>query len=661
MIVREAEVRDGDVLDAVPLEHAGGRTVLGPQIVRDSGAVSVQELLRRSPGVVIQDETGSDSLPNIAMRGVTNGAEGAWRSINLGMYADGIPLAPAPYGAPGNSLFPFALERVYAVDVQRGGGAVRYGPNNVSGVVNFLTRPIPEQATVFGKVRADSFDNYAYYTAMGGTTGPFGALLEVVYKNGETWREGGDYELENYALKTSYELSDRLRLLAQFEKFDDDTNLADGLSLAAYQADPKQTQAPLNRFSGSQERANVKLEWDIDSDTRFELISYWYDGNRTFHLGSPIQYGSTPPAYIQTTPRPMRTVALQPQLTRSYLLGDVESELHVGLRYLQEDLVRTVSRYFADGSTQLRRSESQFDYYTASAWLENTLRWGDWTVTPGLRFEYVRIDARDRLNGNSAGQEFTEVLPGLTVNRRLTQQVAVFAAVQSTFAAPQAAQIDLANHPQDVSAQHAWNYEVGGRGSFFDALFDVDLTLYQIEYRDRLVRDPNQFDVFVNGGNSRHRGVELALRSDLGRVGLTGVSLWGSAAYNDSRFTDGAFDGNRFAGAPAWIASWGARYQHAATGLFCSVDGSYVDAIYTDALNTVVINAAGTNGVRPSYRLWNASAGWRHDVSEQTQLGVLVGGRNVFDEQYGEPRTGRGIFPGAPASIFFEFDFTHRF
>ncbi len=116
-------------LTEVPIDNPGGRDLIGPREVRESGAMTIKDLLRRSPGVFVQEESGSDSLPNIAIRGVTNGAEGAWRSINLGMYADGIPLAPAPYGGPGNSLFPFALERVYAVDIQRGGGAVRYGPN----------------------------------------------------------------------------------------------------------------------------------------------------------------------------------------------------------------------------------------------------------------------------------------------------------------------------------------------------------------------------------------------------------------------------------------------------------------------------------------------------------------------------------------------------
>lgn len=662
VLVTESPATDERHLEEVPIDNAGGRDLIGPREARQSGAMNIQELLRRSPGVFLQEETGSDSLPNLSLRGVTNGAEGAWRSINLGMYADGIPLAPAPYGQPGNSLFPLTLERVYAIDVQRGGGAVRYGPNNVSGVVNFLTRPIPERAMLHTRLRYDTFDNASVYLATGGTEGPLGVLIEAVYKDGETFRDGGDYTIQNYAIKSSYRLSDRVRLLGQFETYEDDTHLSDGLSLAEYERDPRQTLSPQNRFAGEQNRANLKLEWDVDRDTLFELITYWYDGNRTFFLGSPRFYGLTGNLqFVQATPRPMRTVAVQPQLTHTYSVAGGTGELHFGLRYLQEDIVRTVSRYFPDGTSQIRRSEEQYDYYTASAWLENTFRIDDWTVTPGVRFEYVQIDAKNRINGVGVEKDFTEVLPGLALARRLTDTWSLFGGVQSTFAAPQAPQISITTNPQDISAQYAWVYEVGSRTRRPDGLLGTDLTLYHIDYSDRLVQDPDQFDVFVNAGSSRHRGVELALTSELDVIGLTGVELWGTTAWNDSKFTNGQFDGNRFAGAPRWLASWGARYRHEGSGIWLSIDGSYVGPVFTDAANTRNLTANGTAGIRPSYALWNAGIGWDTKLGDADELTLMVGGRNIFDEAYFEPRTARGIFPGAPASMVFQLGVTHTF
>ncbi len=661
VVITESNATDERQLEQVPIDHPGGRDLIGPREVRESGAVNIQTLLRRSPGIQIQEETGSDSLPNIAMRGVT-GADGAWRSINLGMYADGIPLAPAPYGQPGNSLFPFVMERVYAVDVQRGGGAVRYGPNNVAGVINFLTRPIPKEATFYGRVRYDTFQNGSYYAATGGTTGPFGVLLEAVYKDGETFRNGGDYTIQNYALKTSYVLAPHVRLFGQLETYEDDSHLSDGLNLAGYRADPKQTQSPQNRFSGNQDRVNLRLEWDLDKDTLLEVITYAYEGNRTFFLGNPTFYGANNNLqFLQTTPRPMRTIALQPQITHTYALGGGTGELHVGLRYLQEDITRTVSRYFPNGTAQLRRTEEQYDYYTSSAWVENAFRYDKWTVTPGARFEYVQIDARDRIGGIAVEKSFTEVLPGLTLSRKLTETWSLFGGAQKTFQAPQAPQISISNNPQDISAQYAWVYEVGSRTRGLDGLLGTDLTLYQIDYTDRLVADPTQFDTFLNTGRSRHRGVELGLNSDLAAVGLPGVSLWTTSSFNDSRFTNGAFDGNRFAGAPRLLASWGARYRHERSGLWVGFDGTYVGNAYSDSENTRDINATGTRGLRPAYHIWNVGTGWDHAFNAKNEVSVMVGGRNVFDEDYFELRSARGIYPGAPASLVCQIGCTHRF
>jgi len=649
---------EGD-FQRVPLDNPAARDVISPQQVRESTALNIQGALQRSPNIFVTDETGSDSLPNIAVRGLT-GNEGAYRSINLTMLADGIPLAPAPYAQPGNSLFPFALERVYAVDVQRGGAAVRYGPNNVAGVINFLTRPIPARPTVAGRLRYDTFDNASYYLAAGATTGPFGALFEAVYKDGKTFRDHGDYTLQNYALKTSYQLSQQMRLLAQVESFDDDSDLSDGLSLAAYRADPGQSLSPRNRFTGEQQRANVKLEWQVSPDTLCEVITYWFDGVRTFHLGSPLQYGATTPNFVQATPRDIRTVAVQPQVTHTYSLGSAKGELLVGLRYLQEDAVRNVTRYLANGTTQ-RRSEEQYDYYTASAFVENEFEIDRWTLTPGVRFEYVQMDGRDRIGGIGVEKDFTEVLPAISASYRLDDDWALYGNVQSTFAAPQAPQIEIGNDPQDISAQYAWVYELGSRARWWDGLLGADLCLYDIDYRDRLEPDPDQFDVFLNTGRSRHRGVELKLDSDLHGAGLPGLSAWLSAAYNDSEYRNGDYAGNRLPASPMYLASYGVRYAHERTGLWGSIDGFYVDKAYSDRENTVDVNAQGTRGVRPSYRVLNLSAGWHHAFDGNSELSCLVGARNVLDEEYFEIRSGRGIYPGAPFSMVFEVGYTHRF
>src|SRR2546427_7686016 len=57
---------------------------------------------------------------------------------------DGVPVSYAPYGQPQLSLAPVSLGNLESVDVIRGAGSVRYGPQNVGGIINFVTRAIPK-------------------------------------------------------------------------------------------------------------------------------------------------------------------------------------------------------------------------------------------------------------------------------------------------------------------------------------------------------------------------------------------------------------------------------------------------------------------------------------------------------------------------------------
>jgi len=246
--------RDDASLYRTPLDYGAARDVIDVDEVREAQALNIQELLRRTPSVFFFEETGSDSKPNISVRGVTSDSEGAARCANVSLLADGIPLAPAPYGHAGQSLFPFTLERVNAVDILRGGDTVRYGPNTVSGVINFLTRPIPTRSTLEERFRFDSYGDLSSYTGVGGTWGPLGVLAEAVYKGGDTFRDHGDNTLQNYALKTSYQFSEDFRGLFQFEYFEDDSDLSDGLSLADFQQNPEQSTSLQNRFEGDQTR-----------------------------------------------------------------------------------------------------------------------------------------------------------------------------------------------------------------------------------------------------------------------------------------------------------------------------------------------------------------------------------------------------------------------
>lgn len=644
VLVTETSLEAEAALQKVPLRNGGARDLIPPEEVAEAGTLNLQEILRRSPSVHISEETGSDSLPNIAIRGIS-GNDGIFRSVNVSLMADGIPLAGGPYGAPGSSGFPLLMERVWAIDLQRGGAATRYGPNNVSGIVNFLTRPIPETSTLTTRAAFDSFSDASLYTAFGGTYDRFGFLAEGVYKAGETYRDHGDYVLQNYSLKSRYAHDDDLRSFLQVEAFDDDSDLSDGLSLAQYREDPWQSTSLQNRFTANQKRVNYRLELDATEQTRLDFITYYYETERTFHLGSPLHYGDTP-NFVQATPRPMSTWAVQPQVTHAYEAWGSDATLVAGLRYHEEDLTRKVERTFPDGSeTQI--SDDEFDYRAASAFAQNEFAFGEVSVTPGIRFESVDIHGENTA-GVENDQDFREVLPAVSAAWQFRPESAIYTNVQSSFQPPAANTLDFSGNPQDIEAQYAWMYELGARAQTENGALAADLAVYQIDYSGRLEPDPDEFDVLLNSGRSRHRGVELALDGLLGPAGLDGVSWWATAAYNQSQYEDGEFEGNDVPGTPHWLLGWGARYEHEDTGLFGAVDGYFVDESYADRENTEDVNPQGTRGVSPSATIWNAHTGLRRQLNERVRLELQLDARNLFDEEYFTVRAGRGIYPGAP-------------
>ncbi|MBU5756295.1 TonB-dependent receptor plug domain-containing protein, partial [Pseudomonas aeruginosa] len=131
-----------DASAADVFEHPGARDVVRREQFQAQGAASTREVLERIPGVSapLNNGTGSHDLAlNFGIRGLNPRL--ASRSTVL---MDGIPVPFAPYGQPQLSLAPVSIGNMDAVDVVRGGGAVRYGPQNVGGIVNFVTRAIPE-------------------------------------------------------------------------------------------------------------------------------------------------------------------------------------------------------------------------------------------------------------------------------------------------------------------------------------------------------------------------------------------------------------------------------------------------------------------------------------------------------------------------------------
>src|SRR5688572_29581210 len=121
------------------LLYAGASTVVTREEMERLAPQSASDVLRRVPGVHVVDEDGAGLRANIGLRGLPPA-----RSTKVLILEDGIPVAPGPYGHPELYHTP-PVERMAAIEVVRGSGSIRFGPQTIGGVVNFVSAPAPEE------------------------------------------------------------------------------------------------------------------------------------------------------------------------------------------------------------------------------------------------------------------------------------------------------------------------------------------------------------------------------------------------------------------------------------------------------------------------------------------------------------------------------------
>ncbi|MCF4993758.1 TonB-dependent receptor plug domain-containing protein, partial [Pseudomonas gessardii] len=248
----------GDVLgtasDQEVRTYAGSRSVIDSSALEKASARGLDDALQRVPGVKIFDETGTGALPQISVRGLYESRSGRIQALS-----DGIPLALAPYGQTGLSLFPMTMATVDRIDIVRGGAAVQYGPNNVGGVINFISKPIPREweTTLQEKLTLNAGGRQLWdsYMGTGGyLTDNFGLQLDINTLSGEYGREHSDTDVQNYRLRGQWNIDDDRDLSFGIQRYKADMDLAGALSVKDYKHDPRQSTRPLDRFEGDTNR-----------------------------------------------------------------------------------------------------------------------------------------------------------------------------------------------------------------------------------------------------------------------------------------------------------------------------------------------------------------------------------------------------------------------
>lgn len=628
----DAVVVSGEWLGEASLEaektYAGSRTVTGSKELHERGALNLEDAMRATPGVQILDETGTGILPNIGIRGLN-----PLRSERVQMLVDGYPIAIGPYSNVGVSLFPVTLASLEAIDVVRGGAAVHFGPNNVGGVLNFTTRPIPfkteqslhEQLTVAGEtghVFADS-----YYRIGGQVSDKLGLQLQANLQRGDGFRQHSETEVDNFIVDSRYFVNYQNTLTGRLQYYKVRAELPGALSPQAYEEDRTQSQRPHDAYDADMLRGTLTWTYTPTADVEFQWRNFAHDADRTFFFGQNLSGSGNvfdpaiPATHVADSPRLFKVGGTEPRLT---LRADHHTVI-VGARYLTEDVDFDVNREAL--ATGARSSVRDWSLKTkaVAVYVSDTLRFaGDrLSITPGLRYEDVRMDFTDIKNAGSESNHAKEWLPGLTLGYQTTEQLFLFANSQRSLVPVQIAQ---ATRQGDVANETAWNYEAGGRIQALPGLLN-SLTFFRNDYEDQIQFNQTA-DRFENLGKTRHQGIELDNRLQLNPHMEFGLSY----TYLDTEQLNGANAGKQLPNAPRHHLSTEASYQLQRWN--ASLAGHYVGESFSDAINTQVETANGGAGKLPDYVLLTARVGCDIIFGNERGMNLGVSVNNLLDEDY---------------------------
>ena len=690
-------------------EVGGSATFISKEEIEKFSYTDINRTLRVVPGVQLQEEDGYGLRPNIGIRG-----SGSDRNNKIVIMEDGVLMAPAPYAAPAAYYFPH-MGRMESIEVVKGPAAIKYGPSTIAGAINMFSTSIPdnEDGSISGSVKILGGEDatlrvhgYAGGWMPMSEAWEVGILAETLQDRTDGFKEldgGGDtgYSIQDYLGKLAFRSTAQSGLRHSFEfkvqrsdEVSDETYL--GLTPADFAANP------YRRYAASQvDEMNVEHltfqashRVDFSNDLNLTTTAYYHDTKRAWYkindarltgapawtsissiVGDPVANaaelavlkGAAGEIRVRNNNREYYAAGIQSVLGSSFLTGNIAHYLELSVRYHEDEEdrfqnddiytmaggVMTLTTPGAPGSQDNRVGD-------AKAWafyIQDTIDWGNLTLTPGLRYETIKLRQTrwgladpGRTGPTTVTENSVDVLiPGIGATYYLNDEWQIVGGIHRGFAAP--------GTGSNSDAEKSVNYEAGFRYGSGPVSFEA-IGFYN-DYSNLLgtctastgggCAIGAQFD----GGEVDVKGLELSAGYDVAGLLGTGFSVPLGAIYT---YTDAEFQTSFNSGFGPWgnvTAGDKLPYvpEHQLT-LTAGVEGetwlANVIASYVDETRSV----AGQGSI-PANELINERV--VVDLSGEVEIvpGVSLIGivENLTDEVYNVSFDPAGARPGKPRTI----------
>lgn len=576
-----------DIVVVGPVDHTtalpGSASLVSEEDLARSRAFTVLEALRQVPGLFARDEEGVGIRPNIGVRGLT-----PIRSTKLLLLEDGIPFGYAPYGDNAAYFHP-PLSRFERIEVLRGAAQIRFGPQTIGGVINYITPDVPR--TFSGRL-SGTIGNWGYreVDAMAGGPALGGGLLgHATYRVSDGNRENQRLRIADFYTKGEWDLGDAGDVQLRLSHTREDSQVTySGLTRAEFAANPRgnvfaNDEFTIRRWSGVFAHGVDVGDWGT---LRTNAYYHWFDrvwmrqssnsGQRPNDASDPLCGGL---ANLNTTcgneirDRTYDTYGVETRLTIEH--GGDRGATEIGARWHREEQLRqqinsdTPTGRAPGTSVNAGLRENNRRYVTAFAlFAQSDINLGPVTLQPGVRAEFIdfrrenlpiSVIAAGRPTGafttpSSGRSSLDSIVPGFGATWRVTPDLTVYGGIHRGFAPPRVEDIiTTAGGSVDLDAERSWNSELGVRGNLASGL-SFDATLFNLDFSNQIIPASVAGGVgttLTSAGKTRHRGAELALDFSSREAGATeGGDLFARAAL--TWVAEASFDSTRIVTVPCF-------------------------------------------------------------------------------------------------------------
>ncbi len=611
------------------------------------------EILQRVPGVLTSNFGGDEELTSIRVpTHFTN-------PYTL-VLVDGRP--SRTYGSGGVNFRELNSSNIERIEVVKGPASALYGSNAIGGVINLITKKPTSEPLVNVWGEAGEYDEYRGGASASGTSESLSYNIDFNFKDRKGWRENTESERQAANIKFQYFTAGASMWTFQLDYVNFDNNTAGSLDQQDFEDDWQQSYHTFANVEMEKYAPTIAYATDIAGGD-FDLTLGYRHVDHVVYPGYSFRpvFGD-PDVQALSSYSEINGYDIDLQLLYSREVAPLETKVVGGIdlqtgKHETDKFDLEVTRdadskkYTSYTVTGLGDS---YDIETdmVAPYLQLDRRLGDQVkIQVGGRYDWARYDLTDNLQGTDGmegDQSFSSFNPKIGLTYDPHQNVNIYASYSQGFVVPTTSQLFSTRQANpDLDPEKADNFELGLRNVFLEGRARLDLALYHMTIRDKIVSVTTApfTSEYRNAAKTEHKGLELSANyapMTWARIGLA----YTYARNKFDRFSD---DGVDFSG--NWLPRSPKHRLNArlavlpVDNLEIELEMDEISRQYADNANDLTYSRPALFNLRGSYD-WRNWSFWAH---------VL----NLADKEYAtyvtdssSSVTGLGLYSGSPRTFF---------